>query len=335
MGPWPDTDGKDGTVLALVTGGQGFIGSHLCERLLADGHRVRVLARPDSDPANLRGLPCEWVLGDLLQAEGLGQAVAGADWVFHLAAALKGFRESDLMRVNGDGTLHLVRACRKHAPGLRRFVLVSSLAAAGPCQAAQPRPEDAPARPLTWYGRSKLVAEMVVRASGLPAVILRPPVVFGPRDRELLGSFRCARSGWLPVPRGGRRYSLLYAPDLAEALLRAAQAPCPTGTVLPLAGPDLTWAEFGQRMATALGRPVRSLPLPDPWVRAAGLGADLWARLRGRPGIFSSQKVLEILAPGWVADPEPARRALDWVAATPLDTALAATVAWYRDHGWL
>jgi nucleoside-diphosphate-sugar epimerase len=316
-------------MLALVTGGSGFIGSHLCERLLAAGHRVRVLARAPGPLANLQGLPVERAQGDLAGA-GLDEAVAGADWVFHLAGALKGFREADLMRVNRDGTRRLLEACRRGAPGAR-FLLVSSLAAAGPGE----RSEDAPPRPLTWYGRSKLEAERAVLASGLEAVILRPPVVFGPRDRDVLGYFRVARH-CLPVAgRGQRRYSLVYAPDLADGLLRAAETPCPSGEVFHLTGPALSWADFGARIAAALGRPARVLPLPEAAVRLCGRGADLWARLRGRPGVFSSQKVLEMLAPGWVASPDKAARVLGWTAPTPLDPALAATVAWYRDHGWL
>ena len=315
-------------MLALVTGGQGFIGSHLCERLLAAGHRVRVLARPGSGLANLDGLPVEILRGDL--AGDLGPAAAGADWVFHLAGALKGFREEDLMRVNRDGTRRLLQACGRDA----RFLLVSSLAAAGP-SGARPRTEADPPAPLTWYGRSKLAAEQEVLASGLASVILRPPVVFGPRDRDVLGYFRLARRGLLPVAGAGRRYSVVYAPDLADGLLRAAQTPCPSGSVFHLTGPDLTWAQFGQRIAAALGRRARLVPLPDPALRVCGRAADLWARLRGRPDIFSSQKVAEMLAPGWVASPERAARVLGWTAPTPLDDALAATVAWYRDHGWL
>ncbi len=315
-------------MLALVTGGQGFIGSHLCERLLAAGHRVRVLARAGSSLANLQGLPLEVVRADLMGD--LAGAAAGADWVFHLAGALKGFREEDLMRVNRDGTRRLLQACPRGA----RFMLVSSLAAAGP-SGARPRCEADPPCPLTWYGRSKLAAEQEVLVSGLASVILRPPVVFGPRDRDVLGYFRLARRGILPSAGGGRRYSVVYAPDLADGLLRAAETPCPSGSVFHLTGPDLTWAEFGQRIAAALGRPARPLRLPDPALRACGRAADLWARLRGRPGIFSSQKVSEMLAAGWVASPDLAARVLGWRAPTGLDPALAATVAWYRAHGWL
>jgi nucleoside-diphosphate-sugar epimerase len=249
---------------------------------------------------------------------------------------MKGFRAADLMRVNRDGARRLLEACRDHAPGLACFTLVSSLAAGGPSPGgAQARSEDDPPRPVSWYGRSKLEAERAVLASGLPSVILRPPVVFGPGDRDVLGCFRLARRGWLPVPAGGRRYSVVYAPDLADGVVRAAQAPCPSGQVFHLTGPDLPWAEFARRIAAALGRRGRVLPLPGPLVRVCGRGADLWARLRRRPGIFSSQKVAEMLAPGWVASPDKARRLLGWEAPTGLDEALAATVAWYRDHGWI
>ena len=324
-------------MLALVTGGQGFIGSHLCRRLAAEGHRVRVLARPESRLDNLEGLAVETVRADLDGDGGLAEAVAGADWVFHLAGALKGFREADLMRVNRDGTRRLVEACRAAAPGLARFLLVSSVAAGGPSPGGgRPRQEDDPPRPVSWYGRSKLAAEREVLESRLPAVILRPPVVFGPRDRDVLACFRLARRGLLQVPgRGDRSFSFIYAPDLADGLLRAAQAPCPSGTVFHLTGPTLTWAEFSRRIAAVLGRTGRIVPLPEPLVRACGHCADLWARLRRRPGIFSSQKVLEMLAPGWVASPDKAARMLGWTAPTELGRALAATAAWYRDHGWI
>lgn len=322
-------------MLALVTGGQGFIGAHLCRRLLADGHAVRVLARPGSALDRLQGLPVEVVRGDLATGDGLAGAVAGADWVFHLAGALKGFRMEDLMRVNRDGARRLAEACRTARPD--RFLLVSSLAAGGPGGAdGRARTEADPPAPVSWYGASKLAGELEILAAGLPSVILRPPVVFGPGDRDVLGYFRLAAKGLLPVPGGcRRRYSVIYAPDLADGLVRAAQVPCPAGTVLHLTGPDLPWAVFGQRIAAALGVRARLLPLPEALVRFCGRAADLGARLRGRPGIFSSQKVAEMLAPGWVASPDRARELLGWTAPTGLDEALAATVAWYRDHGWL
>ncbi|BDU73308.1 NAD-dependent epimerase/dehydratase family protein [Mesoterricola silvestris] len=319
----------------LVTGGHGFIGSHLCARLVQRGHRVRILARPGADLSNLDGLDVEVAQGDLTDPGSLPAALAGVTRVFHLAGALKGFSEEALLAVNRDGTRNLVGAC---PPDLERFVLVSSLAAAGPSPGGpEPRPPGAPDAPLTWYGRSKVEAERVVLASGLPCVILRPPVVFGPRDRDVLSYFRIAARGFLPVPGTRERwYSLVFAPDLADGILRAGEAPLPSGETLPLVNAEpVTWLDLGRHIARALGRRGRELHLPEAAIRAAGQVAGLAARLRGRPEIFSPQKVIEMLAPAWVASPEKARTLLGWSAGTPLDQALWQTVRWYRDHGWL
>ena len=323
---------------ALVTGGQGFVGSHLCELLAKAGHRVRVLARPTSDLSPLEGLGVEVVRGDLGADGDLRGAVDGVDWVFHVAGALMGLREEDLVRVNRDGTRRLCEACLTHSPGLSRFIFVSSLAAVGPSPGgAIPILEDAPPNPVTWYGRSKLEAEGGVRSSGLPSVILRPPVVFGPRDREVFKYFQIARRGILPVPGAkDRSYSLVFAPDLAEGILRAAETPMRSGEVLHLTGPEVvTWSKLGRKIAAALGTRDRVVHLPESLVRAAGHVADLASRLRGRPNIFSSQKVIEMLAPAWVASPGKAQEVLGWTAPTPLDEALALTVRWYRENGWL
>lgn len=325
-------------MLALVTGGQGFIGSHLCERLVQAGHRVRVLARPSSDLTHLQGLPVEVVRGDLAGEEPLAPAVEGVDWVFHLAGALKGFRQEDLLRANRGGTERLLAACRSQAPGLSRFVLVSSLAAAGPSPGGlAAAAEEASPRPLTWYGQSKLEAETVVQTSGLPFTILRPPIVFGPRDRDVLSYFQIAQRGLLPVPgRRDRYYSLVFAPDLAGGILRAAESPAAASEIFNLTGAEVVaWSELGHRISTALGVRGRVLRLPEFAIQASGRMADLAARLRGAPQIFSSQKVIEMLAPAWVADPGKAQRMLGWSAPTPLDEGLALTVRWYRSHGWL
>lgn len=325
-------------MFALVTGGQGFIGSHLCERLIREGHRVRVLARESSDLAHLQGLRLEIVHGDLVSQQDLGPAVVGIEVVFHLAGALKGFREADLMRVNRDGTHNLTMACAAYAPNLARFVLVSSLAAAGPSPGGPVATfEDARPAPLTWYGKSKLEAELVVQHSGLPFTILRPPVVFGPRDRDVFSYFKIAKAGVLPIPGWKDRcYSLVFAPDLADGILCAATDPKAGSEIFNLAGAEVvTWSELGRKISGALGVRGRVLRLPEFAIRAAGRLADVAARLRGRPQIFSSQKVIEMLAPAWVASPGKAQAKLGWSAATPLDEALALTVRWYRDHGWL
>jgi nucleoside-diphosphate-sugar epimerase len=324
---------------ALVTGGQGFVGSHLCARLVAQDHRVRVLARPSSDIGNLAGLDVEVVRGDVTEPASLPSAVAGCDVIFHLAGALKGLREQDLFRVNADGTRNLLLAAANARPRPLRFVYVSSVAAAGPSPGGRvPRTEGMPLQPLTWYGHSKLEGENAVRASAhLDWTIVRPPIIFGPRERDVLGYFRIARHGFLPVVGfSDRYYSLVYAEDLADGLLRAAEAPAAAGQVYFLAGAEVvSWVELGRMIATALGVAGWPLRLPEVVAVAAGRIADLFARARGRPEIFSSQKVIEMLAPAWVCSAEHAAHDFGWRASTPLPEALARTARWYREHGWL
>ncbi|MFH1016583.1 MAG: NAD-dependent epimerase/dehydratase family protein [Pseudomonadota bacterium] len=324
---------------ALVTGGHGFIGSHVCERLVTAGHRVRVLARNGSDLKNLEGLPVEVVRGDLLNPESLPAAVEGCDWVFHLAGVLKGFCESDFVRVNVDGTRSLADACTRHAPRLSRFILVSSLAAAGPSPGGLlPVTEKSPSRPISWYGRSKLAGEEAVRSiANLPWTIIRPPVVLGPRERDLYRYFRIARRGFLPVLGfRDRHYSIVFAPDLADGIVRAAETERARGHTYYLCAQEIvTWAQLARMIAKAVGARGHILRVPDLAVAAAGKLADVLARVKGTPQMFSSQKVLEMRQAAWTCSPAKAARELDWHAATPIQEALRRTALWYGEHGWL
>ncbi len=174
---------------ALVTGGQGFVGSHLCARLVAQGHRVRVLARPSSDLGNLAGVDVEVVRGDVTQPASLPSAVAGCDVIFHVAGALKGLREQDLFRVNADGTRNLLAAAAGARPRPSRFVYVSSVAAAGPSPGGSaPRTEEMPLQPLTWYGHSKLAGENAVRADAQASI----GPSSAPRSSSALASATCS-----------------------------------------------------------------------------------------------------------------------------------------------
>ncbi|MFH1264026.1 MAG: NAD-dependent epimerase/dehydratase family protein [Pseudomonadota bacterium] len=323
----------------LVTGGHGFIGSHLCERLITSGSSVRILARPESPLQNLTGIDVEVVRGDLNQPETLQAAVAGCTRIYHLAGALKGLHRDDLFRVNAEGTRNLAEAAARYAPSLERFVYVSSLAAAGPSPGGSvPVTEEASPRPVSWYGESKLAGEEVVRSfKNLPWTIVRPPVVFGPREKDLYTYFRIARRGWLPVlGRRERHYSLIFGPDLADGIVRAAETPKAQGQIYFISGPEAVgWGELGMRIAEALGVRGRVLRIPDFAGRLAGVVADVVARGKGRAEIFGGQKVIEMLAPAWVCSPEKAERDLGWKSATPLSEALCRTVAWYRAHGWL
>ena len=208
---------------ALVTGGHGFLGSHLVDLLLERGYVVRCLLRPGRPEALLRGLPVEVVRGDIASGEGLAAAVQAQDIVFHVAGLIAAKSPAEFQAVNGVGAGRLAAAAAR--AGCRRFLLVSSQAAAGPSPDGRPIDEERPPNPLTHYGRSKLLGEEAVKAARIPFSIVRPPAIYGPRDLALLPFFRLASMGLAPGLEGpGRRFNLLHARDVARGILLAAES---------------------------------------------------------------------------------------------------------------
>ena len=191
----------------LATGGTGFIGSHLVDALIEHGVRPRVLVRPTSDIARLardQADKVKLVTGALEDRHSLTQAVSHVDTVFHLAAVTKAHTEEEYLRANAEGTQRLVQAMRAAQPRPRRLVYLSSLAAAGPARDGRPvEPGDEP-HPITAYGRSKLVGEQACFAASdaFEVVMLRAPVVYGPREKDFFLLFRLAARGIVPLPAG-------------------------------------------------------------------------------------------------------------------------------------
>lgn len=314
--------------MILVTGGTGFIGGHLLERILGP---VRCLVR--RAPARLPAA-IETVRGDLATGEGLAAALDGVDTVFHLAGVTKALRPADYYRGNVRATENLLRAIGGRPV---RLVHVSSLAAMGPSSDAAPLAEDAVPRPLTHYGKSKLEAEQMVRALAPEAVIVRPPVVYGPRDTDVFQLLKSISKGVVLEIAGGERwFSAIYVEDLVEGLLAAARTPRAAGRAYFLAHPKpCSWSELGDAAAAIMGRRPRTLRVPVPLAWGVGLAAEIWSRATGVPGIISRDKIIDARAPRWTCDPRRAAAELGFTAGTPLAAGLARTLAWYKEAGWL
>jgi nucleoside-diphosphate-sugar epimerase len=214
-------------------------------------------------------------------------------------------------------------------------VLVSSLAAAGPTVPGRPLGGDLPGAPVTAYGRSKLAGEQVVREGDLPWTIVRPPVVYGPRDTAVLELFRVARRGIVPVfGDGSQELSAIYGPDLAEALIEAAATPA--GRVYYPAHPDrFTSADLARAVGRAVGREVRLVRLPAGPARLLLTLCGAVARIAGRSTILNADKAAEFLAPAWTCDPSALTADSGWRARHDLASGLAATAAAYRTDGWI
>jgi nucleoside-diphosphate-sugar epimerase len=281
----------------------------------------------------------DFVQGDCLKPESLVPAVRGVSIVFHLAGLTKARHARDYYLVNHLGTRNILEACARHNPAIRKFVLVSSLAAAGPSPDGRPvRDTDIP-RPVSDYGRSKLLAEgeALRYKNVLPVVILRPSAVYGPRDRDMYELFRWAARGLTLELTGGERYiNPCYVKDLAAALLLAAEKNTPNGSIYFVAeNRSYSWSEF-RRALLSTGK-VRALNVKVPYTAAylIGLASELGSLFTSRPALTNRQKVREASQQYWTCDLSAIEHELGFKAAYSLQQGLEITWRWYRDNKWL
>ncbi|MDH4044393.1 MAG: NAD(P)-dependent oxidoreductase [Gemmatimonadota bacterium] len=323
---------------AFVTGGTGFVGSHLVEHLLAAGHDVTCLVR---SPAKAEGLFADrrprLVQGAIDDGAAIRAGSAGCEVVFHVAGITSARARREFFAVNEGGTI----AVLGHVPRtIKRFVCVSSLAAAGPTRPGVPLEGHERASPVTHYGASKLAAELAVRGSGLPWTIIRPPAVYGPRDIEFLRVFRLVRGPVIPVFGSGRQeLTFIHVTDLARALLAAAEAEATAGNVYYGTHPEIvdqrTFMLAVARAVRTDGRLPRILPIPAVPARAALWVTGAAAFVAGRATVLTADKANEFLADSFACSPAPLERDAGWHAEFDLASGLPPTAAWYREHRWL
>jgi nucleoside-diphosphate-sugar epimerase len=318
---------------AFVTGGTGFVGSHLIEVLLTRGHRVRALVRSPKKADSLGLSGVEWVAGDLGSVDALRAGIAGADVVYHVAGLVAARSMDEYLAVNRDGTARVLEA----GEGRPKIVLVSSLAAAGPSTPGHPLEGDEEPHPVSNYGRSKLAAEQLVRESGAPFVIIRPPAVYGPRDTEMLRLFKAATLGVAPVfGRGTQLLSMVYGPDLAEAIAAAGSAPGAQGQVFYPAHPEIiTSADTVRTIGDACGKRVRIVPIPDPVGRMILEVTGAAAKLAGRITLLTPDKGTEFFQGAWTCSPARLEQVTGWHAKHDFRAGTRITAEWYRSNKWL
>jgi nucleoside-diphosphate-sugar epimerase len=355
----------------LVTGASGFIGSHLVEALQTRGADVRAMVRKTSKLQHLEASGATMVHAALDDVEAMTAAMAGVEVVYHVAGLTTAFGRAEFERANTAGTANVFAAATR--AGARRVVYVSSLMAAGPSHEAVARREHHMHAPgYTRYGDSKLGGERVAwasaRSGALEAVIVRPPLVYGPRDTDVLQMIKSAKSGLIAQPGLGRPawMSAIHAFDLVEGIILAGER----GTSLPAGADDVdhvladrgaphdhvpdhpghpagqgiyyfsdgerhTVTSFGREAARALGKRAIAMRFPKSAVLTLGAINQWIGQLRGQAPALSIDKARGSLAPGWWCDSSKAVHELGYAPRYPLAAGLEHTVAWLREHRWL
>jgi nucleoside-diphosphate-sugar epimerase len=301
-------------VIFAVTGGTGFVGSRLIDLALERGHSVRALTRRAQDERD----GVEWIGGSLEDRDALERLVEGSDSIIHVAGVINARDAAGFESGNVRGTLSMLAAAT--AAGTRRFVHVSSLAAREP--------------KLSKYGASKARAEELVERSGLDWVIVRPPAVYGPGDRETLELFRMAKAGVILLPPRGR-LSLIHVDDLARLLLALAERHEPAKLVIePHDERPNGWThrEFAEALGRAVGCRAIALATPRALLR---VGAALDRLVRRDKAKLTPDRAAYFSHPDWVVSSGRAPPPEIWRPQVPTDQGLADTARWYREQGWL
>ncbi|SEH18051.1 dihydroflavonol-4-reductase [Natronorubrum sediminis] len=319
-----------GSTTAAVTGATGFLGSALCERLLADGWDVRGLSRPTSDRGDLEGV--EWYVGDLFDDETLADLVDGVDTVFHLAGiGLWSAGPETVYRVNADGTARVLEACRQGDVG--RLVFTSTSGTRRPPDGAEVADETDVAEPIGAYQASKAEAERMVdeyAATGGDAVTVHPTSIFGPGDEEFTAQLLAmglepTMPAYLP---GG--LSIVGVSDVVDGLLLADERGT-NGEHYVLGGENLTYNQAVRRIAHAAdGTPAR-IQVPSLAIQAAGPVAEAASAVAGVRMFPFDRQMASLATQRLFYTSRKAERELGY-EYRPLEDHLPETMAWYREE---
>lgn len=317
----------------LVTGANGFIGSHLVDELLARGYTVRGLVRKTSNLEWLLDSPIELCYGEVTQKESLYSAVQGVDFILHTAGATKAKNKEDYERINYEGTKNLLEVSLEINPQLKRLVYFSSLAAAGPSNNYLPKSEASECVPSSLYGIAKLKAEklLIEFKDRLLSVILRLPVVYGPRDREGLFYFRLLKKGLRPV--FGGVFSTIFIKDAVTAAILCLEKDIKSGEIFFVSDGNCYSLDQVAEIAENLLK-VKTLRFRVPKL-IFNCYAWLLNKFSKNQTIINQDKIKELTQTGWICNINRIRDELGFIPQFGLAEGLKLTIGWYKERRWL
>jgi nucleoside-diphosphate-sugar epimerase len=321
----------------LLTGANGFVGSHIAEALVEANHKVICTIRQTSNLKWIKDLQLEYKYGDLDNKKFLQEIVEDIDVVVHCAGIVRAMAKKKYFKENVENTKNLCKAVLKNNPNLKKFVFISSQAAMGALPVETINKVTNVSKPISDYGLSKIEAERALREvlyEKVPYTIFRPASVYGPRDKDVFILFNLIHKHLRLVTTKKRFLQLVYVKDVAKSVLLCLENKKTDNNTYYLANPSVyTWEEIGRIISYSVG--VKSLPLlvPDFAFKVVGFIMETISRLTGKPAVLNKQKVAEILQDFWVADTFPAKTELN-IKFTNLEVASQITYNWYLKNNW-
>lgn len=328
-------------MIVLVTGGNGFLGSHIVEELLRRGYGVRCLVRRKSNLRWLKGLPVEFFYWDEdeLSDRDLWHAFDGVDYVANAAGVVASKTRKGFFEGNQMATRRLLAATKIMAPKIKRFLQVSSFAAVGPASDPDPINEWAPPIPLTAYGQSKYEAEREVEwaSRDLPTTIVRPPAIYGPRDTATLPFFKAVLRGIVPLVGSKPKFvSLVHVSDVARGIVQAMEAENAVNQTYFIGSEEgYSWDEIADIAAKCVGKNVKKVRIPEMVVLGIAAFSGFLSLFSRKPSVLNLDKGKEMIQWNWVCNISRAKRDFNYCPRISLEEGFRTTIEWYKTMGWL
>ncbi|MBW6514342.1 MAG: NAD(P)-dependent oxidoreductase [Candidatus Syntrophosphaera sp.] len=319
-----------------VTGANGFVGSNLANYFHTLGNDVLAIVRPHSDTSLLDpAIPV--FRTDYGSEDELAEALAETEILIHNAGSLRTRTFEQMVAANVVTTRTVLRAFNRSPKG-RRLVFISSQAASRPSRGSEQVTEEDPSAPVDWYGRSKLLAERLIRAECVKEwVILRPVPVYGPGERDFFKIFKAVKAGvTFRIGRKEQYLNLIHTDELCVLMGYCCELEQAAGQVFFAAdGEVYTHSRFMASVAEILGVKPRDIVIPVPLAVIAFHTGELFERITGRSTLVNKQKMKELVNVNWVCSIDKARKILGWHPQPDLEGNLRKTFDWYRRKGWL
>lgn len=324
---------------AFITGASGFIGSHLVDFLLQKDWKVICLVRPSSSLQWLKDKPVKVISADINDIETISPALAECTHIFHLAGVLFGKDREEYVEGNLEFTKKFLNLIKTVRPNLERFLYVSTLAAVGPSENGRMSEEADELKPITWYGESKALTEKFLKenAGSIPLTVIRPPVVYGPRDYALLELFKASKLGLNLIPGHKNKYiSIIYIRDLINGIYEACISEKTLGKTYFLSNEEYyPQHHLGEIIIQKMRKKPKNIIIPWIIMQLVSNLLEFLGKLSGKKVILNRQKLLEIGQNYWICTSARAKMDFGFQTKTELEDGIGETLKWYKENKWL
>ncbi len=324
---------------ALVTGANGFVGSHLVDLLLSKNFNVKCLVRKSSNTKWLKEKDVEIINCGFNDKEGLAKAVNNIDYIFHVAGVVKSKKPEGYFIGNVENTKNLLDACLDNNKSVKKIIIVSSQTACGPTLDGKLVNEDTELHPITTYGKSKREEELLAKSyeDKLPITICRAPAIYGERDTEIFIFFDTFNKGLMTtIGMKDKNISLIHVVDFVKGLYLAAVNINSTGKLYFISSEVIyNWTQIGDITSKVLNKRPIKIKVPHFIVYTIAAIAQFFAMFSSKAATLNLEKARDLVQSDWTCDTSKAVKELGYRQEISAEDGIARTCKWYKEVGWL